>query len=368
MRITGTVPLALLAASAFAEPQWKARYFYDEDDTSLAIVDLKFSSPRRGIAAGVITGSNDSIKPVVIVTSDGGEHWTVQPLKEAARSLFFLDDSLGWMVTERGIWKTEESGRSWRKLKAPSGIVRVYFADREQGWAVGQRKAGYTTSDGGATWEKLQAAASPKSSSEFTTYTWIEFATKQVGMIAGSSRPPRRLGQRLPDWIDPEAAVRRREWPSLTVTLDTRDGGKTWTPSTGSIFGDLTRIRLTPDGWGVGLFEYFDEFTWPSEIFSLDWKTGKSERVLRLKDRAITDIIIAPSGMVYAAGTEMTGRIRQTPVPGKVKMLRSKDRKAWEPLEVDYRAVGRRVTLAIAGEDNVWAATDTGMILKLEGQ
>ncbi len=363
------VVLALLTiVPALAAPQWKVSYFYDEDDSGLTIVDLKFPSPRRGIAAGAISEKGGKIRPVVVVTGDGGAHWTIQPIKEPALSLFFLDDSLGWMVTERGIWKTEESGRSWRKLKSPPGMIRVYFLDRIRGFAVGQRKAGYRTSDGGATWEKLPEAESPKSSPDFTNYTWIEFATKQVGMIAGSSRPPRRLGQRLPDWIDPEAAVRRREWPSLTVTLDTRDGGKTWAPSTGSIFGDLTRIRLTAEGWGVGLFEYFDEFTWPSEIFSLNWKTGKSERVFRLKDRAVTDVIIAPSGMVYAAGTEVTGRIRQTPVPGKVKILRSKDLKAWEPLTVDYRALGRRVTLAIAEEDGVWAATDTGMILKLEGK
>jgi hypothetical protein len=245
-------------------------------------------------------------------------------------------------------------------------MVRVYFADRNRGWAAGQRKAVYTTTDGGATWEKLAAAESPKSSPEFTTYTWIAFADSQVGMIVGSSRPPRRLGQRLPDWIDPEAAMRRREWPALTITLETRDGGKAWKPSTSSIFGDLTRVRLTPQGLGVGLFEYFDEFSWPSEIFSINWKTGKSERVLRLKDRAFTDIAITPSGTVYAAGAEVAGSVRLSPVPGKVRILRSKDLKAWENLEVDYRAVGRRVTLALADEENLWAATDTGMILKLE--
>jgi hypothetical protein len=34
-------------------------------------------------------------------------------------------------------------------------------------------------------------------------------------------------------------------------------------------------------------------------------------------------------------------------------------------MQVDYRAVARRVILATAGPDHVWAATDTGMILKL---
>jgi hypothetical protein len=35
----------------------------------------------------------------------------------------------------------------------------------------------------------------------------------------------------------------------------------------------------------------------------------------------------------------------------------------WVESEVDYRAVARRVILATAGE-HIWAATDTGMILR----
>jgi hypothetical protein len=34
-------------------------------------------------------------------------------------------------------------------------------------------------------------------------------------------------------------------------------------------------------------------------------------------------------------------------------------------MPVDYRAVARRVILAAASPDDVWIATDTGMILKL---
>ena len=34
-------------------------------------------------------------------------------------------------------------------------------------------------------------------------------------------------------------------------------------------------------------------------------------------------------------------------------------------MEVDYHAVARRVILSAAGPNDIWAATDTGMILKL---
>ena len=79
----------------------------------------------------------------VLLTSDGGGHWTLVPVKEPGSSLYFLDDSLGWMVTDKGIWQTEEAGRSWHKLNTPKDmkdILRVWFLDRQHGYAVGERK------------------------------------------------------------------------------------------------------------------------------------------------------------------------------------------------------------------------------------
>jgi hypothetical protein len=45
--------------------------------------------------------------------------------------------------------------------------------------------------------------------------------------------------------------------------------------------------------------------------------------------------------------------------------MHSKDLKAWTNMDVDYRAVARRVVVAAHDQANVWLATDTGMILKL---
>jgi hypothetical protein len=49
-----------------------------------------------------------------------------------------------------------------------------------------------------------------------------------------------------------------------------------------------------------------------------------------------------------------------------MKILQSADLESWSEMPVDYRAVARRVWLASPNADNVWAATDTGFILKLE--
>ena len=84
----------------------------------------RFRRRQRGIVCGFITDRRDNARPVVLLTSDGGAHWAETTVKEAGISLFFLDDSIGWMVTEKGIWQTVESGRSWTKLpKAPAGTA-----------------------------------------------------------------------------------------------------------------------------------------------------------------------------------------------------------------------------------------------------
>ena len=52
-------------------------------------------------------------------------------------------------------------------------------------------------------------------------------------------------------------------------------------------------------------------------------------------------------------------------IPGKVRVLVSTDYIVWKQIDVDYRAEAHRVILAAVDEQNMWIATDMGMILKL---
>jgi len=344
---------------------WVLQYFFDHDSASLRIVDLAFPSPKRGVAVGYITEKND-VKPTAVITSDGGSTWTQVPLKEIPVSIFFLNDSLGFLVTTKGIWQTEEAGHSWRKLNGLRNIYCVYFLDPKHGFAAAARKQIYETTDGGRNWTKLPAAAQPTSNPDFTHYTVIQFANPHAGMITGFTRPPRRSVNVLPDWIDPEKA--QHEWPNLSIALETRDGGKTWKPATTSMFGRIHKVRLTAAGSGVALIEFADAFEWPSEVHRLDWQSGKSVRVFREKNRHITDVGLAPDGTAYVTGSAVFGKLRRNPVPGQLKILKSKDFTTWTDMPVDYRATASRTTLSIADSENIWVATDTGMILKLVKQ
>jgi hypothetical protein len=348
-----------------AAQKWQVQYFYDKAKSGFVIADLQFPSATRGVAVGVIM-EGKSQQPTSVVTSDGGAHWQTIPLKEPPVSLFFLNESNGWLVTTKGLWRTVEAGKTWTKLpKVPGQIFRVYFLDENHGWAVGPKKTALETQDGGKTWKPLGVnAAQYGEDIHYSAYTYIAFATPKIGLITGWNIPPRHFGPRLPDWVDPESTLRQREPPHMSYTLATADGGANWTPSAGSLFGTVARIRFAPNGKGLGLMEYGAAFHYPSEVYSIAWPTGATHTVYRETNFAVSDIWLASDGTAYLAGTQVRGQLRSL-IPSKVQVLTSRDLQNWTPIPVDYRAEATGVVVAGADDDHLWLATNTGMILKL---
>ncbi|SIO72095.1 Photosynthesis system II assembly factor YCF48 [Burkholderia sp. GAS332] len=108
---------------------------------------------------------------VILATTDGGEHWTLQrsdtSIDQPLLSVYFKDPSHGWAV---GIWSillaTNDGGRNWHtsKLQPPPGggkadrnLYRIFadhsgtlFIAAEQGTVLRSR-------DDGASWEYRQA-------------------------------------------------------------------------------------------------------------------------------------------------------------------------------------------------------------------
>ncbi len=361
--------LAALAGQAPSQapgaPRFRLRYEYPGSRSSLALVDFKFLSAKRAIAAGAITEKGKE-KGTLLLTSDGGATWSLEPFSQIPVSLFFLDDSLGWMVTDKGIWKTLESGRSWQKLNgAPKDLLHVHFLDETHGFAVGYRKHMYRTEDGGATWDAVPEAAQAQGKADSTTLGSIAFANPRDGLVTGWNTPGGGGEPAVPDWADPEEARYRRDVPTLSIFLETRNGGKTWHPQAASLFGRMTRTSLRGDK-GLGLVEFSDKFEWPSEVYRVNLATGKSERAYREHTRVITDVLLSADGTGYIAGYEAVSQVRHSPIPGPVKALVSHDLVQWDEVPVDYRAEAHRCYLSAADAGHVWLATDTGTILSLE--
>jgi hypothetical protein len=353
--------VAMSAGVLAAEPHWDVQYSYRQVDSTLSINDFAFTSETRGIVCGYTTDRKGKENALVLLTNDGGAHWTETPVKEIGLSIYFLDDSNGWMVTEKGIWQTSESGHSWTKLRnAPSGMLRIWFVDKKHGYAAGLEKRVFETMDGGLSWTLLPISKEAQGDPTFTTFGEIAFAGNN-GIISGWNIPPRPGG---PDWMEPEKA-KRRQLPTLGILLETKDAGKTWTKSEASVFGQISRLSLSPDGTGLALSEFKDEFEYPSEVYRVNLHTGKSESSFRAKDRAITDLRLFGAKHAVIAGYETSGTIYRSPIPGKMKVLSSDDLEHWQEMTVDYRAVAHHAMIAGPDQSHLWIATDTGMILKL---
>ena len=363
MRSAVSAILLLYSAGALAvpaqlgaEPHWALQYQYRDLDRSLTITGIAFPSRTRGIVCGYSTDRDGRDRPLVLLTSDAGEHWTENPVREIGLSLYFLDDSTGWMVTEHGIWSTTESGHTWKKLNAPSGMMRVWFLTRVHGFAAGTGKRAFETTDGGVTWKLLPIINQLQGNPAYTEFGDIAFRGDN-GLITGWSAPPVR-GTAAPG----DGSV---QIPQLTIILETHDGGKTWTKTEASLFGQITRISIPEMGPALGLIEFRHIFEYPSEVYGINLHTGHSERVYREKDHAITSVKIFAPDRAFLAGYETAVPYHPSPVPGKLKVLSSDDLTNWNEMPVDYRAVAHQATIAGPDADHLWIATDTGMILRL---
>jgi Photosynthesis system II assembly factor YCF48 len=339
------------------------QFFHDQADSVFDIRDIQCPSAQRCIAAGVIQDKNGQYRGATVITADGGQHWSQSRFAELPVSLFLLNESSGWMVTDRGIWTTNESGHAWRKLDGLKGIVQVYFLDQSHGFAVGYPKAFYETTDGGRKWFKVPAGDRPAGNPEDTIYDCIAFSGQQ-GAVLG--RVSAQKDERAPLWMNPNTARYRRERESPTILLETFDGGKNWQSSISPVVGTIARLLFTKDGFLLALFEYHDYYALPSSVVKL--KLGSSERqtIFGERDRAVSDIALLPDGGALIAAVEPPGNSNQVPIPGKLKMLKSGNLKLWEEMDVDYRAIAQRAVLAAPDARHAWVATDTGMILALE--
>ena len=363
--IAGMCTLAMLAVQASAAERWRSQYFYDTDAETLVFADMQCPSNARCLAVGSIIHGR-SRKPVAIVTSDSGKTWSTVKLEQQPVSLFFLNEGLGWMVSENSdLWETTEAGRNWKKVgRVPAQATRVFFRTENDGWAAAGKKSVLETHDGGRHWTAVPAAGEPPGDPRFSAYTWIAFAGQKAGLITGWNIPPHREpDDAKPEWIDPQSALRRTR-PHLSYSLTTADGGKTWRAASGSLFGEVARVRLQENGVGLNLMQYPPGFRYPSEVYKIDLRAGKSETAYRDRNLRVTDIWVAPGGAGYVAGRSASGQAWNL-TPGKVRILRSADWLTWVEQAVDYRAVANTAILAGSPEGSMWAATDTGMILKL---
>jgi len=184
-------------------------------------------------------GCADVVCATSIVATTDGRTWNeVGELPDFVLALRFIDRDHGWASTRHvtdpakkdgiaRVYATDDGVRTWRSLFFATGYgpsFMIDFADAQTGWLIGQdwgscAMAGcgeytlYRTTDGGRTWETLQAP--PTGSSQ---QRWWD-PLFHLGFL----EPP-HAADRMTVWIgiSPGAGA------AVGGVLITRDGGASW--------------------------------------------------------------------------------------------------------------------------------------------
>jgi photosystem II stability/assembly factor-like uncharacterized protein len=338
-----------------AAPRWNVQFLYDHADSNFAIEDLECPTVEHCVAAGLIDDKKGHEQGAVVVSSDGGLHWSQYEVKERPVSLFFLNDGLGWMVTDRGLWSTVEGGRAWIKIQSRKGILQTWFLDAERGYITGLKGLAQETKDGGKTWVQLEASEKAPNA-QLLNYDIVSFQGAH-GIIVGAP--------------DGSAPVLSNPGSQLTPTgklavLETQNGGKNWAYGTIPMYGELAQLRISNRGFIVSVILYSDpKYPVSSAVFKTPLGSPDGRVIFAERDRAATDIALLGDGGAVLAAIEPPGNSSQVPIPGKLKMLESANLKVWREMDVDYRVVAQRAVIAAPDAQHMWVATDTGAILKL---
>ena len=161
-------------------------------------------------------------KALLMTSTDHGQTWIEQTLKERPGTLLFQDRDLysirfapdgkaAWIVGEEGtILYSNDGGKTWTKQQSGTtkNLFKVAVIDAQTAIAVGADGTILHTSDAGANW---QSAKSPK----MVTLFDVAFTDKGIGWVAGE----------------------------FSTILATKDGGQTWPLAAG---GNITDFTIGP--------------------------------------------------------------------------------------------------------------------------
>lgn len=238
------------------------------------------------------------------------------------RDVYFLNETKGWIAGSGGaFFSTDDGGKTWEKRNARTqdSIRQIYFSDAKNGWILceqsvfssGSSSPSYlmVTTDGGENWERSLLV-----SEEHVRIVKVFFDEKGNGFAVGESGAFYNLPAGETTW-------KKRAAPNRYLLLDgvftdsshgvivgaggsilfTEDAGSTWNQS--NVFGDskgkFTSVFFADkkNGWTVGT---------GGKIFQTT-SGGKTWRAQRSgTTNNLTDIFFLNSSQGWAIGEEGT--------------------------------------------------------------
>ena len=256
---------------------------------------------------------------LILVTGDGGRHWTAQE-SGTSRDLFAIhasgDARRAWAVGSGGtILTTDDGGHHWtaRESGVDVSLRSVHATTDSRGvWAVGDRGVIVFSPDGGETWSaQSSGVAGGLLGIHVGAGGRRAWAVGRDGNILATGDGGDRWTARDSGvGVDLHSvhAVRdsRRVWAAGEdgVILFSRDRGLTWEKQRSGVYADLNAIRMSADGrrgWAAGrggvLVSTGDGETWTLRTSG----TSRSLLGLHLSDDGRLGWIAGDDGVLLAS-------------------------------------------------------------------
>lgn len=240
-----------------------------------------------------ISGSAWSLRGLMINDRDGLVSATTVDGTKAISELQFVNSTTGWMVDRRALYRTDDGGISWRKVRIPNRVdVRsVKFFNVQLGWIGGYDGELFRTTDSGQSWKKSELGLK-------RTIDQICFVDFLHGWATGFNIPEDQRQPRIStlfrtvdggkSWkvlsnqdADARGSVRALfflnesvGWaiePFQHAIVQTLDGGQTWSVKHSGQNGQWTSVIFVNDleGWasGYGIAHTIDGgSTWQNQV------------------------------------------------------------------------------------------------------
>jgi len=196
---------AVFLSTVDAGLTWERRYV----DEVRRFMDLEFYNPLLGLALVLPESAGSNSDYSIARTEDGGETWAIEDLpEEFGFPRFQRASNRIFIPMNRRFRFSDDRGETWTERTTPVNTIEVfYFATPEVGFVVGETTA-FRTTDGGQNWEEMPLPVEGGGGI-------MHFVDENQGFFLRSV-----ISQ------EPETGI---NYLSGVQTLETQDGGATWT-------------------------------------------------------------------------------------------------------------------------------------------
>lgn len=190
--------------------EWREINIYNPKDFNGGtpqFLSIRFSDKKRGVIVGSVLNKNDEvIDSLVMRTDNGGETWDriSAPFKRELYHLDFANKEKGWAVGDKGmVLATQDGGLSWQiqKTGTDKALYNVDFRDSNDGFVVGAKGTILRTENGGETWESVKTNFP-------ATFLRVNFADDKNGFVVGYGGTILRSSDKGLTWIKQESPTK----------------------------------------------------------------------------------------------------------------------------------------------------------------